>query len=56
MKLFDMQEYEDERLGEHAKELLANINNEIGEPAEGELEDWEDPSDGEGDDDAEMQG
>ena len=56
MKLFDMQEYEDERLGEHAKELLANINNEIGEPAEGELEDWEDPSDGEGDDEAEMQG
>ncbi|KAL4729962.1 hypothetical protein ACLX1H_001991 [Fusarium chlamydosporum] len=56
LKLFDMQEYEDDRLGEHAKELLESINKEIGEPAEGELDDWEDPSDGEGDDDAEMQG
>ncbi|QPC75624.1 hypothetical protein HYE68_006376 [Fusarium pseudograminearum] len=57
LKLFAMQEYEDERLGEHAKELLSSINKEIGEPVEGELDDWEDPSDGENDDDdAEMQG
>lgn len=54
MKLFGQQDYEDERLGEHANELLSNINGELGEPAEGEADDWEDGSDDE--EDAEMQG
>ncbi|KAF4976104.1 hypothetical protein FZEAL_7193 [Fusarium zealandicum] len=54
LKLFELQDYEDDRLGDHAKELLHSINNELGEPAEGEVDDWEDASDGE--EDAEMQG
>jgi len=45
LRLFDQQDYEDERLGEHAKELLAVLNKELGGVAEGEEEDgddWED--------------
>lgn len=46
LRLFDQQDYEDERLGEHAKELLAKLNAELGGGAvEGEDEDgdeWED--------------
>ncbi|KAK2045908.1 TPR domain-containing protein [Colletotrichum somersetense] len=42
-KLYQQQEYEDERLGEHAKELLASINKELGDPpAEDEDDGWED--------------
>ncbi|KAK1598029.1 TPR domain-containing protein [Colletotrichum navitas] len=42
-KLYREQEYEDERLGEHAKELLASINKELGDPpAEDEDDGWED--------------
>lgn len=55
LKLYQLQEYEDERLGEHAKELLQDINKEIGEPAEGEEDEWEDATDNE-DGDEEMQG
>ncbi|KAL1878675.1 hypothetical protein Daus18300_001950 [Diaporthe australafricana] len=41
--LFEAQEYEDERLGEHAKELLATVNAEVGDlPDEDEDEDEED--------------
>ncbi|KAI8959941.1 TPR-like protein [Daldinia sp. FL1419] len=42
--LYKLQDYEDERLGEHAKELLGLIAKELGEaPAgEGEDEEWED--------------
>ncbi|CAM1507099.1 Fc.00g067400.m01.CDS01 [Cosmosporella sp. VM-42] len=55
MRLYQLQDYEDERLGEHAKELLQNINKEIGEPVEGEEDEWEDAS-GDEDEDEEMQG
>ncbi|KAK1964771.1 TPR domain-containing protein [Colletotrichum eremochloae] len=42
-KLYQEQEYEDERLGEHVKELLASINKELGDPpAEDEDDGWED--------------
>ncbi|KAI1137019.1 TPR domain-containing protein [Hypoxylon sp. FL0543] len=42
--LYKLQDYEDERLGEHAKELLGLIAKELGEaPAgEGEDDEWED--------------
>jgi tetratricopeptide (TPR) repeat protein len=59
LKLYELQEYEDERLGEHATELRQNINKEIGEPAEGEEDDWDDGSDDDDNDedgDEEMQG
>jgi tetratricopeptide (TPR) repeat protein len=47
LKVFGQEEYEDERLGEHAQELLKSINGELGEPAEdGEDGDaWEDTDD-----------
>ncbi|OLN95960.1 putative assembly chaperone of rpl4 [Colletotrichum chlorophyti] len=51
LKLYAAQEYEDERLGEHANELFAAINKELGDPpAEGEDEEegWED-ADSDGD-------
>lgn len=56
LKLFEVQEYEDERLGQHAVELRQNIIKVLGEPAEGEDEEWEDGSDDESDEDEEMQG
>ncbi|KAI0379743.1 TPR domain-containing protein [Hypomontagnella monticulosa] len=51
--LYKLQEYEDDRLGEHAKELLSLIAKELGEaPAgEGEDDEWEDDD---GDSDEEM--
>lgn len=56
-KLFAAQEYEDERLGEHAQELLDNINKHIG-PLPKELEDaddeWEEDDDS--DEDEQMAG
>ena len=45
LRLFEQQDYEDERLGAHAKELLASINSELGEAEAGQDEDgeeWED--------------
>lgn len=56
LKLYEFQDYEDERLGEHAQELLRNINKELGAPVDGEDDDWEDASGDEGDEDEEMQG
>ncbi len=47
--LFEAQEYEDEQLGEHAKELLESIKAELGE-AEGDDDGWEDVDDGEEED------
>ena len=54
LHLFQQQGYEDERLGEHAKELLARLNAELrGDSADGdEDEEWED--DGGSGDDEEM--
>ncbi|KAI1400377.1 TPR-like protein [Hypoxylon fuscum] len=50
--LYKLQDYEDEPLGDHAKELLALIAKELGEAPTGEGEDdeWED-DDGDGDED-----
>jgi tetratricopeptide (TPR) repeat protein len=46
LRLFEQQEYEDIRLGEHAKELLSTINAELGgETANEEKEEWEDEED-----------
>jgi len=57
--LFQAQEDEDERLGEHAKELFESIREEIGDAVEGEEDEddgWDDTDDDEGDDeDEEMQ-
>lgn len=56
MLLFEAQEYEDERLGEHAQELLATVNAAVGELPDEEEEEgdgWED-MDEEGGDDQEM--
>jgi tetratricopeptide (TPR) repeat protein len=63
LKVFRQEEYEDERLGEHAQDLLNSIKSELGEPAgDGEDEDtWEDTDEEEwegvddDEDDTEMQ-
>ncbi|KAI0140128.1 TPR-like protein [Hypoxylon sp. NC0597] len=46
--LYKLQDYEDERLGEHAKELLGLIAKELGEApvGEGEEDEWEDDDEG----------
>ena len=53
MRLFEMQDYEDDRLGEHAKELLAGLNKELGPEGTADEEDgegWEDAGSDEEDD------
>lgn len=51
LRLFKQQDYEDERLGEHAKELLSTINAELGGEATNEEDDgWEDDGDGDASD------
>jgi hypothetical protein len=46
LRLFKQQDYEDERLGEHAKELLSTLNAELGgdsgKEEEGDGDEWED--------------
>ncbi|KAI1336440.1 TPR-like protein [Xylariaceae sp. FL0016] len=54
LHLFKLQSYEDDRLGEHARELLAAIAEVLGEAPAGENEDDEDEWEDEGSDD-EMQ-
>jgi tetratricopeptide (TPR) repeat protein len=56
INLYNQQEYEDERLGQHAVELFQSINKELGNPTEEEMENWDDASEGdeEEDDDHEM--
>ena len=54
--LFKQQEYEDERLGEHAKELLAKLTAELGAEVTNGIQDedgeeWEDDEDSEEDED-----
>jgi tetratricopeptide (TPR) repeat protein len=51
LRIYDLEEYEDERLQTHTKELLELIKNELGEAAEGDDEIWEDTDDDEGDHD-----
>ncbi|KAK6071076.1 TPR domain-containing protein [Seiridium cupressi] len=50
LTLFKDQEYEDDRLGEHANELLAGIAKELGEPVPGEEDEDEEEGDWEDDD------
>ncbi|RDW88890.1 TPR-containing protein-like protein [Coleophoma cylindrospora] len=59
LRLFEAQNYEDERLGSHAKELITNLNKELGEPAEGDVDTqagdiWEDDDGSDLDNDEEM--
>lgn len=57
MKLFQQQDYEDERLGEHARELIGKLDNELGGPVkEGEEELDDESDDDEESDDEEMGG
>jgi len=48
LKLYTLLDYEDERLKEHAKELVAGLNQELGPPPDDEAEeeeDWENDDD-----------
>lgn len=45
LRIYAQEEYEDERLGEHAKELLELIRAELGDPPADEDETWEDTDD-----------
>jgi tetratricopeptide (TPR) repeat protein len=57
LKLFQQQDYEDVRLGEHGKELIFNLEKDLGVLAEGEEEeDDESDSDDEDGEDEEMGG
>lgn len=56
LKLYEAQEYEDERLGEHAVELVLDINKTIGEPKDGDDEWVDEDDDDEDEEDEEMQG
>lgn len=55
LKLFDLLGYEDERLKQHAEELMAGLDGILGPVKEGEEDvddEWEDEWDGIQDDDA----
>lgn len=56
-KLYEMQEYEDERLGEHARELVKDLDAELGAETldESDGEEWEDADDLESEEDEEME-
>ncbi|VBB72772.1 Putative protein of unknown function [Podospora comata] len=56
MRIFEAEEYEDERLGEHARELMGVIRDELGEAFGDDLDEdvWEDTDD-EDDVDTDMQ-
>ncbi|CAL3968870.1 unnamed protein product [Diplocarpon coronariae] len=56
LRLFKQQDYEDERLGEHAKELLALINAELGSVSAAEEEEGDGWEDEESDEDEVMGG
>jgi tetratricopeptide (TPR) repeat protein len=57
--LFQKLEYEDDRLGEHAEQLLDEIKDELGDAVEGEDEEddggWEDTEGEDGEEDEDMQ-
>jgi tetratricopeptide (TPR) repeat protein len=53
LKLYTMLEYEDERLKEHADEIMKELNDVLGPAVEGEDEEWEDADEDDGDDDDE---
>jgi tetratricopeptide (TPR) repeat protein len=54
LRLFKQQDYEDERLGEHAKELLSTLNAELGGDSGKEEEDGDEWEDDGSDEDEEM--
>jgi tetratricopeptide (TPR) repeat protein len=57
LKLYTLLEYEDERLKEHADEILKELNDTLGPSTGEEEEDWEDAGEDEDDeDDEEMDG
>ena len=49
LRLYIQQDYEDERLRDHARELVSAIDVELGGPADDD-EEWQDESDGEDED------
>ncbi len=53
LKLYDKHEYEDERLREHAVEILAGLDKELGDapPDDEDEDDWEDDADNEQEED-----
>ena len=54
LHLFEAQDYEDERLGQHAQELISSLNAELGgavDDDEEEGEEWEDDDPSDGDED-----
>lgn len=53
--LYQQQEYEDERLGEHAQELLEELNKELGAEGTNDEEDGDDWEDDDGSEDEEME-
>lgn len=65
LKLYDLQDYEDDRLHDHAKELVEDLNANLGPVLEGEdaeegVEEWngidDDDDNGDADEDEEMEG
>ncbi|KAJ4311910.1 hypothetical protein N0V94_007713 [Neodidymelliopsis sp. IMI 364377] len=58
LKLYGMLEWEDERLKDHAEELLKELNDTLGPAVEGEEDEWSDEEEGDDDDDddEEMEG
>ncbi|KAL9066268.1 MAG: hypothetical protein Q9157_007202 [Trypethelium eluteriae] len=55
LKLYQQLDYEDERLGEHAKELIATLNNTLGPPVEDDGADDDEWEDEEAEEDHEME-
>jgi hypothetical protein len=53
LKLYTMLEYEDERLKEHAEELVAGLNDTLGPATEDGGEQWEDTEEESGDEEME---
>ena len=51
LKLYAMLEYEDERLKDHADEILKELNDVLGPSTGEDDEEWEDAGDDEGQDD-----
>lgn len=55
LRLYRLQEYEDERLREHALELVGSLDTELGGPINDE-DDWEDEDEGEDDEGSDFEG
>lgn len=55
LKLFDAQDYYDEAMREHAKELLASIAARVGTDGSDDDDEWEDEEDGSENEDEEME-